>query len=366
MERAEQCTVRHRFTMDWQEALNRWSIYSRGTLLQDSASNFYRVLVCNIQHQKPDTAILDITSEALSFDNPPDEFQITPVKLGLDIMKHPRYFYALMPTNQIPTPWPANVTADTDAQIAVKQAIIRAIQAYRENPFIPTAQAINNMVGALHDSITCNFVTGKGVYAVPNPNFNSNFPATAPIEVGGTVPAAATSASDANPQYYYAAYDSGTTDPNGKIALAMAAAREIIGKLWRMEDAPLVNGWEIVWSEYYWRPPFLNPGGYVENPMAASPALPDYFVSPAYIPDSTTIFDRLSVYNPQCFAVNGQYNGTVSISWLRDADTFEFQRTFFKVTHRWLGAPVGAWDADLYNQFNRPSSPSDYRSLILA
>jgi hypothetical protein len=364
LERAEQATCTHKYTLSWAEAQLLIGILGRGTLINDSYGNYYRILSSTIQRTKPNTAELTVVSEGVSFDVPPDEFQITPVKLNLDLLKYPRYFYALMPTNQIPQPWPSWLVADNSTQIAAKQTIIRAIQAYRENPVIPTSLTLNNISGALHDGIISSFVSAGVVSAVPNPNFKPQFNATPNIPVGGTLPGAATINGQPNPQYYYVGYDP-ATDPNGKYALAVAAAQEIIQKLWRLEDSPLINGWEITWSEYYFRPPPLNPGSYVENPTKAVPPLPDYFYSYTYPPDSNyTVFDWIASINPQLYSDTGQFGGKTAISWLRDADTIEYSRTWFKVTRKWLGAPVGAWDVDLYNQNNRPLKPSDYRAII--
>ena len=364
-ERAEQATIVHHFRMSWSEALNRIRIYGRGALVTDSGGNFYRVLSSSVQYQKGGKALMTVTSESVSFDVPPDEFSCTPVKLGLDIMKHPRYFYALMPTNQIPN---FTGTSDTDAQITAKQAIIRAIQAYRENPFIPTTTNINNMTGLLHDNIVANLSSGRFVVSKNNPNYNPSFKPTDPVDVGtsgGSPPAAAVANGDPNPVTYFYSVNTTTSDPNGKIAFALSAAQELIGKLWRMEDSPMVNGVEVTLSEYYFRPPLLDLGGYIQNPVTGG--LPDYFYSTEYPPNgSFTIWDGLSYFNPQSFSITGSYGGGSAISWLRDADTIEYSRTWFRVTKKWLGAPVGAWDADLYTQQNRPSSAGDYRPLILS
>lgn len=367
IERAEQCTATHHFRMSDVEATNRLNIYSRGALLSDSYGNYFRVLCTTKQRQKAGKALLSVVSESISFDVPPDEYNLKPVKLGLDIMKHPRYFYALMPTNQIPD---FTGTNDTNDQINAKQTIIRAIQAYRENPVLPTSSNINNMVGQLHDQIQANLSSGRFTITRTNPNFKPSFKQTNPIDVGasgGSPPITATVNGRPNPATYFYYVDTNLSDPNGKIVLALAAAKELIGKLWRMEDSPPVNGLELTWSEYYFRPPWLNLGGYVENPVTATPGFPDYFYSTAYPPNSSqTIFDRLSYYNPQCYAVDGQYGGPVRISWLRDADDHDFQRTWFKITRRWLGAPIGAWDADINSSGNRPTLPAHYRNLILS
>lgn len=359
IERAEQATCTHKYTLSYNEGINRLNIYGRGTLVRDSFYNYWRVLSTSLQRVRGDSALLTVTVESVSFDNPPDEFQITPVKLGIDILKHPRYFYALMPSNQISNP----AVTDTPAQIAAKQSIIRAIQVYRDSPFAPQSNTINSIIGTTHDVIGATLGSGALVYTVPNPDFDPTQKATATPPVN-TSPAVGT-----NPQYLTVAFDLDTDDANGSVAMALAAANEIIGKLWRMEDTPLVNGVEMTLSQYWFRPPRLNLGGYVENPQSPSaiPFVPDYFVSTAYPPVSTqTIFDELASINPQCFSSTGQTGGLTSISWLRDADTIEYQRTWFKVTSKWLGAPIGAWDADLYSAGGRPTLPSDYRQLVFA
>lgn len=128
----------------------------------------------------------------------------------------------------------------------------------------------------------------------------------------------------------------------------------------------MVNGWELTWVEYYFRPPYLNIGSYIENPIDANPGLPDYFYSISYPPNpANTIFDQIAQTNPQIYSLDGEGATGTHISWLRDADTIEYQRTWFKVTRKWLGAPIGCWDADLYNQGWRPVLTSDYRPLII-
>ena len=152
-------------------------------------------------------------------------------------------------------------------------------------------------------------------------------------------------------------------DPNLRVAMASSAALEIIQKIWRMEDSPYVVGYQITWSEFHFRPPPLNPGGYIEDPKTANPPLPDYFGSTKYPPspaNEDSIFYKIASTNPQCYSSTGQLGGTTSISWLRKADEIEYQRTWFKVTRTWLGAPIGAWDKQLYSTDGRPMFPTDY------
>ena len=372
IERAEQCTVRHVYKGSYNNCIALLAIYGRGVLITDDFGNYYRVQSSGVQYQKPGRGILTITSLSISFDVPPDEVTWNSVKLGIDIMKHPRYFYALMPTNQIPN---YTGTNDTNAQIAAKQAIIRSIQAYRENPFIPTAANLNNMTGLLHDNILANLVSGSFTVSVANPNYLPQYPSTTPDPVGklysgNPYPPAAAASGQPNPTVYYLSFNTSSVDPNGKVALALAAAKELVGKLWRMEDSPPISGIELSWSEYSFTPPLINLGGYVEDPTLASPGLPDYYYLTT--PGGTqTIFDGLSQFNPQCYSVTGQYNGGTAISWLRDSDVLEsLQNVLWKITRKWLGAPIGAWDQDInggqYSGGNRPTMPNQYRNLILS
>lgn len=366
-ERAEQGTMTHHYEGPYLLLRAEESIYGRGTLTTDSFGNYYRVLSCSTQPTKGGMGLMTIVSESISFDAPPDEFNCQPVRLGLDILKHPRYFYALMPTNQIPD---FTGIEDNPLQMTAKQAIIRAIQAYRENPYIPTSSNINGIQGALHTTIEAAFASEKMTISRVNPNYDPSINATPqlPITDPPSYPDSAASSGDPNPQTYLDYMTSeDAKDPNGKVALAMAAAREIIGKLWRMEDTPLVNGLEITWTEYYFRPPPLNLGSYIEDLIKdAVPALPDYFYSTEFPPDPTkTIFDSLSSFAPQIYSASGLKNGAVKISWLRDADVLEYNRTWFRVTRKWLGAPIGAWDAQIYSTGNRPVNPGDFVNLIL-
>jgi len=140
--------------------------------------------------------------------------------------------------------------------------------------------------------------------------------------------------------------------------LAKAAALEVIQKYWRNEETPLLAGVEVVWSVYYFRPPHLNLGGYVEDPVSdANPQLPDYFW---VTEDGDSIFALLAELNPQCYSGSGMRSGEVEISWLRKPDRLHYQRTWFKLDRIWFGAPVGLWDPELYSSGERPSAPGDY------
>ena len=351
LERAEQATITKSFhDLSWTEACTRITGLGRGGVLIDKFGNQIRILSSNIQSQRGDKATLKIIAEGLSFDTPPDEFSITPVELGINIIKHPRYYSALNPAG----------SGLTTIQSQILQCIIRTIQTYQDSPFFPSVANLNGLV-------QCNiFDTLKGgnlTYTIPNPNYEPTYTATPLLPLGTPDPPAPTANKDPNPINLMRAYSKGTSDP--VVLLALAAAKEVIQKLWKIEDSPYMVGYEISWSVYYYRPYPLNPGGYVENPITkANPALPDYFYSPDNPPHSrTTIFDELAFWNPQCYSDDGTISGFPAMSCLRKADTIEYQRTWFKVTRSWLCSAIGVWDTDINSGGPRPAVPSDYKGL---
>ena len=298
IERAEQCTITHRFRMPWNEALTRMETLGRGAHLLDDGGNRTRVLSTRVQHQRGGFALLTCTAEATSFDVPWDTFGIVPVELGVNILKHPRYLYAL------------NGSGESYNR---NQQTIRALQNYMDNPSPVLRSAL---VTQLNASLA--FV-GSG-------------DTTSSTLLAGTL-------------------------------MCKRAALEIIQKHWRGEETPYLTGYQVTWASYYWRPPYLNPGGYIENPISDG-GLPDYFHNPAYPADSTaTVFDDIAKINPQCYSTTGLSNGAVSISWLRKADELQFERTWFKLTRTWIGSPVGYWDAEFYGASFRPSLPEHYSTF---
>lgn len=295
IELAEQGTIVHRFRTSWSDGFSRLQGLPRGLLQTDSYGNTYRILSSKLSSDRGTLCYLTVTSEAVSFDTPPDEFACTPVELGINIIKHPRYLYALLPNyaqsqNQTPTPPPA----DTPAQITSKQAVLALIQQYMDTISIPPAQngVLSNL--AIKSSVQTQVTT-----------------------------------------------------------YAEAAAQEIVQKLWSQEDSPYVVGFQIVWAQYFWFPQFLNPGGYIEDPISTG-GLPPYFGSPDGDYNISTIFDKLAELNSQCY--QDFYTGGLNISWLRKADTQEYQRTWYKVTRTWIGSAIGHWDTNIYSQLPRPTT----------
>lgn len=308
IERAEQGTITHRFRMSWEEALNRINYLGRGLVRTDAIGQTYKLLSSSIQHEQGGTAILTTIDESVSFDLPPDSFQVVPVELGINILKHPRYFYAFLGEGQ------------GSATELKNQMVIRTLQNYMD-----TADQ------AKRDTYTEQIYYSLGV------------------EDGGTsvsVPASSPARS---------------VDTIAGTDMAKRAALEIIQKWWRGAETPYIVGYQITWSQFYFRPPFLNPGGYIENPITeAVPELPDYFWSPDYPPTTRTVFDRMAAINPQCYSSTGLAGGTTNISWLRKSDEVDWERTFFKVTRTWIGSAVGFWDTELYTASARPLVAGDF------
>jgi hypothetical protein len=361
IERGEQCTCLHKFTMDWGYAMNLIGALGMGVIVEDSYGYIWRVLTASIQSQICNKAILLVTSESVNFDSPPDDFQVNTVDLGIDIIKHPRYFPNLYPTTQ-----------EFGTEVGqIKEGIIRAIQTYRDSPFFPTIQnvtgLINNMAGTMvgpaQENIVALMRNGSFGYLSPNPNHDPSIPTVTDFTDKG-VP------NTGNTLHIVKAYPL-SFGQNASVNLALAAAMEIITKLWRMEDSPYVPGLEVKWSSYFFVPPYLNMGSYIEDPTRV---IPDYFLEPdrplTELPPRRgisygtahgyNIFQGNDDINPQDYSATGFPGGGVSISWLRKADEIEYQRTWFKLTRTWIGSAIGYFDYQIYGRWNRPTSTGDY------
>lgn len=396
VERAEQATASNQVKMSWAAALSFIGVIARGTFLIDSYNNIWRVLSSKIKGERGGMAIFSTVSESISFDTPPDDYQMIPVELGIDIIKHPRYAWALLPYVTDQSTY--TLIGDTKVfYVDIKESIVRLIQSYRDSPFYPNADYINGLIqNNIMSQLKINPVTGISYLSVtvPNPNFvqpNNNANALPPVSWDGTNTSLATISTGV--QNLVLSVPVNTANANDPVTIALAAAREIISKLWRQEDTPYVVGFQITWTQYFFQPVYENPGGYVENPIGI---VPDYFVSPTtpgafytVLPRGTlasgygtgnlnpnnldtvsgggspTIFDQIIAINPQAYSSNGTSSGNLDISWLRKADEVEYQRTWFKVTRTWIGSPIGHWDSDLYHNFgvSGPQDANDFNVL---
>lgn len=381
IERAEQATISHVLNMAWVDGVQLMLGLGRGVFLQDSSGNITRILSSRIKKMPKNQCQITIIAESISFDTPPDEFQITPVDLGLDIIKHPRYSWALAPIPADATPTNSITVGDTVINyVALKSAIIRLIQAYRDSPFFPSADQIN---GLIQNNIMSQLSDGNLNVQVPNPDFDPN-PADGVIASPPTWDGVDADKPTGNYPYAIVAAPVNLADPANPITIAMAAAKEIISKLWRQEDTPYLTAIQIRWTQFFFAPAYLNLGGYIQDPLTV---VPDYFMQPQTFQtvlargdfaspfsnqdtaapndgSQSTIFDLITNQNPQAYATDGINGGPLNISWLRKSDEVEYQRTWFATVHTWVGSPIGNFDKDLYSGGNRPQDANGFDKLI--
>ena len=321
IERAEQATITHTYRCGWDVGKQLIEFYGRGVVWEDSEGRLTKVLSSSLQHEHGDTCLLTIISEGISFDNPPDHFSVVPVELGINIIKHPRYFYAFLGAGY------------GSATERANQMVIRMLQNYFENTTAAYRDALSQK---LWDSI--GFAGGA---TDPNPVW------TVINEDTGQSKWNVGYKSDGTP---------GTTKKIPGTEMAKRAALEIIQKYWRNTETPYLIGYQITWSQYFWLPQYLNPGGYIEDPITDG-GLPSYFWDPE---SGGNIFSLTAWFNPQSYSLSRFSNGSFAISWLRKADEVEWERTWFRVTKTWMGSAVGFWDTELYTAQSRPQNPNDY------
>ncbi len=383
IERAEQATVVHTFKMDWDQGKALITGLGRGTFLQDSFTNITRVLSSKIKRMRGNQCEITVIAESISFDTPPDEFQIDPIDLGLDLIKHPRYSWALAPVSTDTSTY--TVVGDQDINfVQLKSSIIRMIQSYRDAPFFPSEDQVNGLI----QSNVLSMLTENSSHqtfipvSIPVAGYDPDQDViTPPVWDGVTA-----NLPSGNYSRVTINVPVDMSDPDDPIVIAIAAAKEIISKLWRQEDTPYLTGWQIRWTQYFFAPTYLNPGGYIQDPLTV---VPSYFMQ---VPDpgtfstllargdvtspfsnqdtispfasGNTILDHIAAINPQSYSDNGRVEGDLNISWLRKADEYIYQRTWFAVTHCWIGSPIGSWDQSLYTQGNRPQNANGFDQLI--
>lgn len=366
LERAEQGTFQQRLSMLYDTAIGYLGVMGRGTFVQDSGRLFgvptvWRILSAKVKRiRKGNEAELSYTAESISFDSPPDEYSVSASPLGLDILKHPRYAWALNPVDS-DTGTYVTVGDTTISFVDIKTAIIRMIQSYRDAPFFPSANQVNGLIQSnIMDQLQKDSDNKTHIdVQIPILGFDPN-PADGVISdiprwngVGADLP-------DGNYPYAIVSAPVDLSSDIDPIVIAIAAARELISKLWRQEDAPYLPIVQITRSQYFFAPVYLDLGGYTQNPLDV---IPDYFIDPNQ--DGTdNIFSQLSKINPQLFSTTGINGGPINMTGLRQADSVEYQRTWFKVTQSWLVSFIGTFDPQLYTTKNRPQKASDYVSLI--
>lgn len=292
IERGEQTTITHRFRCDDVTGKVYISGLQRGQLLTDSDGNLTKVLSSSLDRQKGDYWILTVVAEGVAGIDTGDgvsALDVPPDEFGVE-------------------------TLEFNPSI------------YRHPRYITVA---NYNLDASGDVIDSDIVTGPQIIGWINAAVN--FP-----QLGSQTEA-------------YGQINSDNIADEDVLALAF----ELLQKVRKGIDTFYMAGFKVTYSSYYYFPPDLNPGGYIEDPVASG-NLPSYFWSNDGSGDSTTnIFTTLAKnVAPALYLDN---TGNVNISWLRQADYLTYQRTWFKLTSTWIGAPYGTWDANLYNP--KPPAP---------
>jgi hypothetical protein len=290
IERAEQGTIRHTFRMDADTANLFIQAYGRGKFLLDSNGNVTRVVSAALAQMKGDQAQFSVTEESISFDNPPDEFEVEEVEMNPALEKHPRYLALRQFNLQLEDPATGVLIPIDETQLTGFDILLRIHQAASA----PSASSQDDSTLTLDD-------------------FSAVSPSSAQI--------------------------------------LLNLANELTYKLRQGQETFYLSGWRITWSSYFWRPSLLNPGGYIEDPVTSG-YLPAYFWSDVgdgsfdgIVPDvvNNNIFLQLAnIANPNIY----QYG----LSWLRTSDKMSYQRTWFRLTRTWLAAPLGHWDRSTYDR----------------
>lgn len=267
IERGEQGTVSHTFKCDQETGLTLITGIGRGSILEDSSGNITRVVNANYQQQKGDQCTIRIVAEGITFDSPPDEFDVDVVEFNPSLFTHPRY--------------------------ASIQQYIPDSGNYEGTPIGALIFSWIQAAANLPQQVT--IVENEGMIN------STNIP-----------------------------------DPD-----VLELALELLDKTRQGEETFYLAGFKVTWSQYYFIPVDLNPGGYIEDPVLSG-TLPWFFYSDNGTPGGNDIFLNLASQVAPAFYENG-------LSWLRLADTIRYQRTWFKITATWLAGPYGHWDAQIYS-----------------
>lgn len=286
VEFGEQCTITHRFSCDPFTARIIQTNYPRKTLMLDNSSgpfgpNVSRVLSTTakpIAKSGGNLWELTMVSEAQSFANPPDEFDISIIELNPTAEKHPRY---------------------------------SALTYFQRN--IVRNQEVSD------------FIDVQQVYAGIINQFSSS-----------------------NNQWQ---------DQRGQ-------ALELLYKKQKGEESFYLSAYKIVYSQYFWAPVNINPGGYLDNPFNI---IPQQFWTDV---NGNNIFRQQSPWNPNLYPPglgNTTANAPYGLSWLRQTDEQHLNRTWYKLTSTWIGAPIGHFDQEWYSPIEQSlQTTPDLGSIFLS
>ena len=285
IEKSEQATIAHKFVMDWGTGKTLLSAISRGSILTDSFGNVSRVLSNRIDYLKGDYCQQSVTAEGVSFNIPPDEFDIEVLEFNPALQKHPRY----AGLNQAGTS-PGGTKYAAWQLVAI---ILQAVQQQMANagPLMITtgSNSFDNLTG------------GTGL----------------------------------------------STDP-----ILNQAGHELYNKLLKGIDTFYLAGLRVRYSTFNFYPQNIDFGGRIEDPVNGG-GLPYYFWS-----NDGTGSPKSNIFTALASLLSPQFYGN-GISWLREADSQGYQRTWFRKTSSWIGGPAGGpfgngftftghWDTDVY------------------
>jgi hypothetical protein len=139
----------------------------------------------------------------------------------------------------------------------------------------------------------------------------------------------------------------------------LAQATELLLKKQKGEETFYLNGYLMTYVKYYWSPQFINPGGYIEDPFSIVPN--------AFWTETNTksnIFSRTTLSNQNLYpfpTISPPYG----LSWLRHTDLMQLNRTWWKQTMSWVGAPLGLWDNEWYTPSFQPYQTNRYQGNVM-
>ena len=296
----EKGTCQHRYQCDpatYVQLLQAGQL-TRGTWVYDSLGDASIILNATAEYQKGNYYVITITSEGLNWGLPPDEFDIQPQEINPDLMKHPRYNYG---------PNGANTSTGYGLTAQQKGALRYLLQS--GNSY--SAQDLFQQI------------LGQGA--------GNNLPGSAIDWTDGI---------------------SGNTIPQ-------QMAWEIIQKYYRGEDTFYLPAFAVTYTKYFISPQALNPGGYIEDPVAEG-VIPYFFWSIDGSDDAG--FSNNILQNFPSSQIGNLYKN--GVTYLRKADTFKWDIPLYRLTMTWIGAPTGPadsdgnnyiyWDPDLYDKDPTP------------
>lgn len=289
IEKSEQATIAHRFVCDYGTGKTVLSALSRGSILTDSFGNISRMLSHRLDYLKGDAAMLTQTCEGVSFNVPPDEFDIEVLEFNPAIQKHPRY---------------------SGLNAANPSAPGGGYSAWQIFSYLQ--QAVNQQLNGAFSTYIQQVFTWLGV-----------------PQTGASI-----------------------TFPTASSSILAQAAFELYNKMLKGEETFYLAGFRVRFSTFNFYPQNLDPGGRIEDPVTSGNLPYTFWSNDGSGNPSSNIFTALaSVVSPQFYS-----NG---ISWLREADSQSYQRTWFRKTQSWVGGPAGGafangftftghWDTDIY------------------